>query len=969
MLKHSLYSLKENLLRRTKLLLILTVFISLLALVGCVSFKRHGKTNAAKQVYHDITSRNNGFFNANERIKKVKLNIVTTKKDDYDQILSVYNDRDPEVAKAYSADLDEIIIKTSTIIKNHEPSIWTDNAYLLVAESYFLKGDFDNALLTFQFVNTEFKQNVVKKKPQSAKEKKSKGKPQSAAQKSAPTSGGSKTSKSNSKHPMTGAEKKKLEEQEAAEAAEREKQEQLKNVTNDSTSKATAQAAAPDNKGFEDKLHMFKHEPVRPDAMIWLVDTYTELKKYKEAEAVLTIIDADEDFPAWMKLDVEVARANLFVKKGDYARAIPPLTLLTQKIKKKRKKVRYEYILAQIYERQKKSTEAAGHYQEVLDGKPLYQMSFNAKMSLARIATNDNAMPTGEVVKLLKKLLKDAKYKEFYDQVYFALAELTLKDGDRAQAIVYYKKCIESSTSNSVQKSKAYLRLGELYFEDENYVTSQPYYDSTLNLIGKDDPKKSEVNKRNSILKNLVTQTKTIHDCDSLLKLQGLSESEREDYVDKLIEKQEEEKDIKRQNEKLQFENQAPTTNPNDPSGGWYFDNPVAKGSGYNDFVKRWGNRKLEDNWRRSDKSTFDANDTTSTDKDGKDTTATKGKDGKEKLSVRDQMLKNIPSGDAEVKKLNDKIVEAYYSLANIYSIELKNVPKAIATFEELRKRYPDNKYLAETYYNLFLLYAKVPDETKSNHFKDLVLSKYPESKFAKIIRDPEYLNKEKKAMNAISIYYDGMYQLYLQGQYDTVIDRKHLIDSLYASSSLKPKFDLLIAFAIGKKQDLKAYKEALQSIVKLYPSDPAKTKAEEILRYIDKSTDSLVRIENNKLRYEYNPESKHYFMISLKSDSVKPLDVVNKVAQFNDANRALEKLKIEPLILPDGNTIVTVKSFENLAKAKDYYNAFIQSTTLAAYPKQFINYYMISDVNMNKIIINKEINSYFDFFNLKYIK
>lgn len=970
--------------RRTKLSFILPVVLFPLVFSACIALKPTGKISYVKQVYHDITARNNGYFNADEKLKKVRGNIVESRKDDYDTILSVYTDRDPEVAKSYSGDLDSVIRKTSTQIQNHEPSIYTPNSYLLVGISYYLKGDFDNALITFQFVNTEFKPKPSKKKKSTSSSggKKYKGPPRTAAQIAAEKAGGGsskgKSSSSVPKHkqPMTALQIKQLQEQQAQEEAQHQaeaEQKKAEAAAKDSTEKGDA-IGVQTNKGLVDPLHWARHLPVRPDAMIWLVDTYTELKKYKEAEAVLTIIDADENWPSWQKRDVEIARANLFVKKGDFARAIPPLAWLTQDIKSKHKKVRYEYILAQIYERLHNNGDAIKQYKDVLDSKPNYQMSFNAKMSLARIAVKDNSMPTGDVIVLLKKLLKDGKNREFYDQVYFALAELSLKDGSRDQAITYYKKCIEASTTNTTQKAKAYLKLGELYFEDEKYETSQPYYDSTLVLIDKNDPKKPEVDKRNSILKNLVAQLNIIEDGDSILKLSKMSDKERENFVDNLIEKKQEEKEQKLEDQKfLQQQQDNNSANTTSTGGGWYFDNLAAKGSGFNDFIKRWGNRKLEDNWRRLDKSSqeTDEKDKDSTANDnGGDTAKDKDKNGKGELSERDKMLKNIPSSDDEIKKINDKIVDAYYALANIYSIELKNAPKAIATFEELLTKYPDNKYLAETYYNLYLLYDKVGNKPKSDYYKDLVLGKYPDSKFANIIRDPDYLKKLAKANDIVADYYAGTYDYFVQGLYDSVFSRKAFADSVYSQNTkFKPRFALLEAFAIGKTKDLKTYKESLQSVIQQYPTDSVRGKAEEILKYLDQSKDTVVKIQNDMTRYEYNPDSRHFFMIRVASDTLKLNDVIIKIAKFNDVNRSLDHLKIEPLILPDGNILIMVKSFDNLKKARDYYDAITQSESFKDFPKQFFNFYLISDINMNKVIINKEINSYFDYYNIKYIK
>ena len=53
-------------------------------------------------------------------------------------------------------------------------------------------------------------------------------------------------------------------------------------------------------------------------------------------------------------------------------------------IKNKRKKVRLNYILAQIYQDLNNHSLAQKHYELALRSNPEYEMAFNAKMNLAR---------------------------------------------------------------------------------------------------------------------------------------------------------------------------------------------------------------------------------------------------------------------------------------------------------------------------------------------------------------------------------------------------------------------------------------------------------------------------------------------------------------------------------------------------------------------------------------------------------
>ncbi len=925
----------------------------LVTLSGCYAIQKK-KLPLVKQVYHDITARNNAYFNADLKLGAVQQNMRAAHTDDYTKVLPIYTDRNPELASSYSTDLDMVIKKASTDIKLHEKSIYTDNNYMLLAISYYLKGDFETALETFQYVNTEFKEKPIKKS--SSKKKK---KPTSSKSKS---SSGSKSSSTQKKKgpPMTAAQKKALEEKEMAE--------KMKKIEEGGKLETPAEE---ENEDYEkDPLWWLKHQPMRPDSKIWMVDTYTALKKYKEAEAVLTLIDADRQFPHWLRDELERTRANHYLARGDYDKAIQPLNWLIEHTRKRRKKVRYHYILAQIYQMRQDNALAVENYKKVLKGKPNYIMAFNAKISMAKIASQDNSMEQKDIVKLLKKMLKENKNSDFYDQIYYALAELSLKEGNKDEAIKYLGKSIEVSTTNSNQKALSYLKLGELHFTKEEYVEAQPPYSSAAGLIAQEDPRYSEIADRSRILTDLVKQVTTIEEQDSLMKLANLSEADKLKLVEAQLKKMEEEfnKQKDAQNQPIDAITNKPVegdNNPNANKGDWYFYNTGAKSAGYNDFVKRWGNRKLEDNWRRSDKSaTFtEGSDTTKTDVVEAPTNEFDYYGEKEKL------LAQLPKAE-DAAKMDGAMVEAYFALANIYRYDLKNLPKAAATFEELLKRAPGSKYEVEVLYNLYLIYNNLGNTAKADQYKNQLLAQYPNSKPAMIIKDPKYLEATNQLKVAVDAHYLATFELYRQSRLEEAMANIKVADSIYAKDNhLKPKFDLLNAFIIGQTQDLGEYKKALNDIMAKYPDDEVKIKAKEILDFIEKSEEPEVKKQNNMLRYEYDPQARHFFMVVVQNDSIKLSDLSTTLAQYNDVNRSLETLKVDPLILPDGSNLLLVKSFDSMDKARNYFAAVTQSTNMAKYPAGTLKFLIISDINFNKIIINKEAGTYFEYFDIKYPK
>jgi len=911
------------------------------------------------KAYHDITARNNTYFNGNEKMKGIQRAMRAAHKDDFSQIIPIYTDRNPEAGKSAGADLDAIIKKASKVIQKHEPAKWADDAYMILGKSYYFKSDFDNSVKSFQYVLTNYK---IKKKKGSSSSSSSSGKSSSGS--SSKSSSASKGS-SGSKKPMTAAQIK-------AAQAEAAKVEEVKEEE-----KAVAQKTTEEKTGFSEEKYFketfkqkFRHKPAYYNAYIWLADNYTFMGKYEEAQAVFTVLDARKGkFPFRLSDELEISRTNMYLMKQDYGKALESLKLLTTVIKKSKKKNRYHFIMAQLQENDKNYADAIDNYKKSLKGRPPYDMQFAAQIGIGRIGVNEKSISAAEVRKILNKLAKDEKNKDFLDQVYYYLAKVCLSENDKQCAIDNLKKSVSASTNNNKQKAISHLTLADLYFEDEEYRDAQENYAAAVALLDDKYPGFKEYKYRSEILSELVKQLDIIYEQDSLLRIASLPEKERNKFIDDILFKKEQaEKAEKEKTEQLEAmpaekPKQSETADAGGSKADWYFYNPMLKSNGYNDFVKMWGaKRKLEDNWRRSNKSAalFDNVATTEA-----DTVV----EAVSYSAAREAILNKFPITNEAREKSEAMLLTALYEAATIYKAKLNNNEKAILSFEELLVRFPVNKYQAQVYYNLYLLYKDDGNIAKSDYYKNLLLDKFPDSQYAKVILDPEYLSRQGKKSEQVDNYYKTTYNYYLQGSYDTVLMLASNADSLFKENYLKPKFALLNAFAIGKTKDLKSYKDALNGVVENYPGDEVQIKAEEILTLLSSSDTKEVQIQNAVSDFDFMPDDTHYFMITYASDSIKSSDLNNAIGKYNDINRSLEDLKINTLILKDNITMIAVKSFRNLAMAKDYLGAIVAGNTFGNYAPGALSFSIISENNFNVIIRHRELESYMLFYESRYTK
>ena len=333
----------------------------------------------------------------------------------------------------------------------------------------------------------------------------------------------------------------------------------------------------------------------RYDAQIWLARTYIQTKKYAKALDYLQRVEADKKFPE-DRLNKELfpTYADYYLKQKQYNKALPWLELSLQEKNKKLYKRRYKYIIAQIYQLQGKDKKAYDMYQEVIKMRPSYEMEFSAKIQKATLFDNKTG-DSREIRKQLAKMLKDEKNKDFRDQIYYAIANIDIKENKENAAIKNYKLSAFTSVSNNAQKGLSYLALADIYFKNLNYVTAKAYYDSTLMNLSKKHPHFDEISSKSENLSELVGYVEIIQKQDSLLELAQMPDRERKKIISEIIQKiREEEQRLAEEARQHQLdmadynENNRQGNNNTSVGGKWYFYNPAAVGIGAADFTRKW---------------------------------------------------------------------------------------------------------------------------------------------------------------------------------------------------------------------------------------------------------------------------------------------------------------------------------------------------------------------------------------------
>jgi tetratricopeptide (TPR) repeat protein len=734
---------------------------------------------------------------------------------------------------------------------------------------------------------------------------------------------------------------------------------------------------------FRHILVTFPKGDIRFAAMTWLARSYIMVGETREAERILTTLADENNFPEEYLVELYTTRVHLLIANLDYTQAAEQLELaLEQKGIPKEGKIRYTYILAQLYEETDQNNLALEKYKRVTRYNPTYEMAFNAQVSMAEVFESGQAK-SEDLKKLLRKMLKDSKNIEYKDQIYFALGNIAMEEGDKELAIEYYQLSVSTSLQNQYQKGYSSLTLAEIYYEEPDYILSAAYYDSAVSFLDRDYPGYVGLATLSASLGGLVYNFTSYELEDSVQILAALPEEQRLAVIDDLIEEvrlEEEEARLAEQqsmqdmafNQSMLYGGNQTSSGMREQQGGqWYFYNLNAKSFGQPEFRMKWGERRLEDNWRRKNKRSISVRDLG----EGLEGDSLNGGQSTAVLDnkSREFYLINIPLTDSAMEQSHRRLEEALYNMGVIYNEDLLDYDESIRSFQELIIRYPDSKFGPHVYYLLYELNNNIQKPLEAKSYSDQLTSRYPESHYSLLLTNPNYLQELEEEEMKVVRYYEGIYELYQQKRYAGVISGSDSALVNFPDDPLLPKFKYIRAMALGSLVGKEEMKVALDSLIAQHPSTEESLQAQEIVDYMylefPEIQEADQAAEAEEVYAVIDSTQEHYFLLALRSD-----ENVNQVS-FNLLNYNLDNfnqynLDVGEADLTDSYQLLVVKLFNN-AEGADRYLQVIETNLqeiMEGIPPTKFKMMIISAENYNILLEEKEHNPYYLFYLKHYL-
>lgn len=723
----------------------------------------------------------------------------------------------------------------------------------------------------------------------------------------------------------------------------------------------------------------WKREPIADEALLWLIRAYIESGQFAKAQGGIDVITNDKSFPKEFRTEYHTLRANLYLAQKRWDQAVQPIQQLLEAGTSRNTAARAHFILGQIYAMNNPRL-AGEQFRMSLKKRPVYEMQFQARMQIARLYDGKN-VTSKQAKNQLRKLLKDEKNKDYFDEIYYELAMLAFKEKDMPLGVNYLKQSTANSTKNIIQKSKSYLALAEHFFKQQDYSSSQMYYDSTASVIDKDHPKYKEVQGKKEYLGDLVRNLKIVYEQDSLLEMAKMPESQLNRIIDKAI------KDERKRKDQERFEKEAaasggmnrnmpgnmPAPGGNMGNGGsseWYFYNQQTSSLGYSQFVQRWGNRELADDWRRSKKEKINV------DGGGGSKDQSNGTEFDALLDAADprsKYLARIPRSKEAQLKAKEQIQDALFALAGLYREKLDDYPASISYYEKLLKEHAGHKKEDEVLYRLGLVYELTNKaDLRTSRHKQLT-DTYPESPFTKLLLQPESIEKkpENRDDEECEKLYERTYKQFEAGKFKEVVSMSTEAATKYPGNKLLPNFEFLAAMCQGRVADSAAMRSALMTVVARHPDHPVGKLALEMIDLMDpvKRAAALEPVNSNK--YKANPEEAHFYILAIDLRAYSQnKEIQLKLANFNDSYFRNNRLRITTMLYGKEYQLLVVRELPNERKAVEYAQvARDNKELLKDLPAGKFITMIASKENFNEFYKNNELEVYKSFHDKNYTK
>lgn len=763
-----------------------------------------GRINPVRKVQQNIVTRYNFYFNAANELDEVIESARRSAKFDYARLLP-FEEYPLEATAAQKEELDSVILKCNNGILLHDlRNDWVDDLYLLMGMAYFHRKEFDSAGIAFQYINYAFQ-------------------PRTRDEIGTDKAIGSRLNEKG-------------------------------NVYTIST---------PERRGAIPR--MFSHTPARNEAVIWLLRTMIEQGRMNEAGGLIEILRRDESLPARLLPRLQECRALWFYRSSQWDSAAYYLEGSLPMVSPA-ERARREFLTAQLYEKAGMLEAAARLYAAAIlhTTDPVLEAHARIHQIGLDVGGGDSLRIRRSLAEL-DRMSRRSRYEDYRQIVHYAASRLELKRGDTLAAIGQLRRSIQHGVADAKMKTRAFRELADIAFGMRDYPMAADGYDSVqTDMLEPSDTQ--QVAMRARVLHRVAALMTTVRRQDSLLRIAGLPEAERSEYVQRLSR-------TLRKAQGLKEEAETPTGTAASPSilkddapvnlfaanegkGDWYFYNGSLRTQGFRQFQAKWGKRPNVDNWRRlaAVEALLNAASQATPGAPGDPGKPAMAKPtepetpaGPQDLSF-EGLVQALPLTDSQRTLAHETIQASLLELAVAFREELDMCRESVTLLTGLLDRYPQTTLMDTVLFNLCTCLRQTGDMSRYEFYRRQLSDRFGRSPLLAILENPGGLRASQEAeRKEADGQYDQVVTLMVQGRFEEAMERKRMADSGYGRKYWTSQLQYMEAlYLIRERRDSLAL-QSLKGVQEREPGSPLALRAAELEKVLARRTeieDYLTRLD-----------------------------------------------------------------------------------------------------------------------------
>ena len=690
-------------------------------------------------------------------------------------------------------------------------------------------------------------------------------------------------------------------------------------------------------------------------AKVWREKTNIRLDNDELAIKNLKRLLEQEEIEGQDLADATAMLAQAYLNTKSVDSAITQLEIAANNTKSNDERGRYRFIQGQLFNVLDKKDSANIAFDKVIALNRKTPRIYLISAQLEKIKNFD--YENGDklaCLELLTELEENRENRPFLDKIYHQIGEYHLKNNLEYLAVSYYNKSLRTDSRDKELKARNYRILGDIDFDNSLYKEAGAYYDSTMNNMVLNSKPYRLIKRKRDNLKDVIYYEDIARVNDSVLNLVNMSGSDRTVFFETHIEKLKAQAEENKQQQEIATKNNGLKTvnnsingsRPAGPGGGlptqaslFYFYNPTTVAYGKNEFIRIWGNRTLEDDWRWSSKGNSNASTSVLNNKVFADAT-------EEELYDPQFYISKIPTEPKAIDSISKERNYAYYQLGLIYKEKFKEYQLAKNKLESVLKSNPEERLILPSKYNLYKIYTLLGQTDEANIAKNDIISNFPESRYATILSNPELASQKDE--NSPESIYESIYALHENQEYAEVISKCETYINMFDGEPIVPKLELLKANATGRLFGLEPYSKAINYIAITYANTPEGQQAQNI------ETKVLPRLQNKEFVMDSVANN---YKIVFKFDKTE----VSEIKEFRDTlDKVLKNIKYYDLsssidVYSPETTLVLVHGLKNNVVAKTFDQLLIEED------KNKIKkpFFVISSPNYQIVQIHKNLDAY----------